>query len=73
MFRGIGSRLPKRNSVLGHHENPEEFEPSRTEAEAKTFLERLSEIYEDERNKSLPAISDETMLYWREGVGNAGS
>jgi hypothetical protein len=68
MFREIGSRLPKRNSVLGHHENPEEFEPSRTEAEANAFLERLSETYEDQRNKSLPAISDETMLYWRKAV-----
>ncbi len=42
------------------------------EAEAKAFLERLAEIYEDEQNKPLPAISDETMLYWREAVGNAG-
>ena len=42
------------------------------EAEAKAFLECLAEIYEDEQNKPLPAISDETMLYWREAVGNAG-
>jgi len=41
------------------------------EAEAKAFLECLAEIYEDEQNKSLPAISDETMLYWREAVGDA--
>jgi Opioid growth factor receptor (OGFr) conserved region len=42
------------------------------EAEAKAFRECLAEIYEDEQNKPLPAISDETMLYWREAVGNAG-
>jgi hypothetical protein len=42
------------------------------EAEAKPFLECLAEIYEDEQNKPLPAISDGTMLYWREAVGNAG-
>jgi hypothetical protein len=42
------------------------------EAEAKAFLERLAEIYEDEQNKPLPAISDETMLYWKEAAGNAG-
>jgi hypothetical protein len=42
------------------------------ETEAKAFLECLAEIYEDEQNKSLPAISDETMLYWREAVGGAG-
>jgi hypothetical protein len=40
--------------------------------EAKAFLECLAEIYENEQNKPLPAISDETMLYWREAVGNAG-
>jgi hypothetical protein len=42
------------------------------EAEAKAFFGCLSEIYEDEQNKTLPAISDETMLYWREAVGGAG-
>ena len=42
------------------------------EAEAKAFLECLAEFYEDEQNKLLPAISDETMLYWREAVGSAG-
>src|ERR1019366_6849365 len=43
------------------------------EAEAKAFFDRLSEIYQDEQNKPVPAISDETMLYWREAVGGAGS
>ncbi len=38
------------------------------EAEAKAFFDCLSEIYEDEQNKPMPAISDETMLYWREAV-----
>jgi Opioid growth factor receptor (OGFr) conserved region len=42
------------------------------EAEAAAFLECLAEIYEDEQNKPLPAISDETMLYWRDAVGDAG-
>jgi Opioid growth factor receptor (OGFr) conserved region len=42
------------------------------EAEAKAFFDCLSEIYEDEQNKPLPAISDETMLYWKEAVGDAG-
>jgi hypothetical protein len=32
----------------------------------------LSGIYEEEQNKPLPAISDETMLYWKEAVGDAG-
>ena len=43
------------------------------EAEAKAFFDRLSEIYQDEQNKPVPAISDETMRYWREAVGDAGS
>lgn len=43
------------------------------EAEAKAFFDCLSEIYEDEQNKPLPAISDETMLYWRKAVGDGGS
>jgi hypothetical protein len=43
------------------------------EAEAKAFFDCLSEIYEDEQNKPIPAISDETMLYWREAVGDVGS
>ena len=42
------------------------------EAEAKAFFGCLSEIYEDEQNKTLPALSDETMLYWRKAVGDAG-
>jgi len=41
------------------------------EAEAKAFFDCLSEIYDDEQNKPMPAISDETMRYWREGVGEA--
>jgi hypothetical protein len=43
------------------------------EAEAKAFFDCLSEIYEDEQNKPMPAISDETILYWGEAVGDAGS
>ena len=43
------------------------------EAEAKTFFECLSEIYEDEQNKPMPAISDETMQYCTEAVGDAVS
>jgi len=43
------------------------------EAEANAFFDCLSEIYEDEQNKPLPAISDETMLYWRKAVGDGGS
>jgi hypothetical protein len=42
------------------------------EAEAAAFLECLAEIYEDEQDKPLPAITDETMLYWREAVGDTG-
>jgi len=42
------------------------------EAEAKAFFDCLSEIYEDEQNQPLPAISDETMQYWKEAVGDAG-
>jgi hypothetical protein len=42
------------------------------EAEAAAFLECLAEIYEDEQDKPLPAITDETMLYWRDAVGDAG-
>ena len=38
------------------------------EAESKSFLECLAENYEDTQNKPLPAISDETMLYWREAL-----
>ena len=43
------------------------------EAEAKAFFDCLAEIYEDEQNKPMPAISEETMLYWREAVGDACS
>ena len=43
------------------------------EAEAKAFFDCLCEIYKDEQNKPMPAISDGTMLYWREAVGDAGS
>lgn len=43
------------------------------EAEAKAFFDCLSKIYEDEQNKPMPAISDETMLYWREAAGRAGN
>jgi hypothetical protein len=42
-------------------------------AEANAFFDCLSEIYEDERNKPMPAISDETILYWGEAVGHAGN
>jgi len=39
------------------------------EAEAKALFACLSEIYEDERDKEQPAISDETLRYWSEAVG----
>jgi len=42
------------------------------EAEAKALFDCLCKIYEDEQKKPLPAISDETMLYWKEAVGDAG-
>lgn len=42
------------------------------EAEAKAFFACLSEIHEDEQNKPLPAISDETMLYWRKAISHIG-
>ena len=38
------------------------------EAEARAFFDCLSEIYEDEQNKPMPAISSETMLYWRGAI-----
>jgi Opioid growth factor receptor (OGFr) conserved region len=41
------------------------------EPEAKAFFGCLAEIYGDEQNKPLPAISDETMAYWRKAVGHA--
>lgn len=37
-------------------------------AEAEAFFERLSAIYEEEQNNTLPAISDETFEYWRSGI-----
>ena len=43
------------------------------EAESRAFFGCLSGIYEAEQNKPMPAISDETMLYWREAAGDAGS
>ena len=43
------------------------------EAEAKAFFDYLSEIYKYEQNKPMPAISDETMLYWREAASHLGS
>jgi Opioid growth factor receptor (OGFr) conserved region len=43
------------------------------EGEAKAFFDCLSQIYDDEQDKPLPAISYETMLYWREAVGDAGN
>jgi hypothetical protein len=33
----------------------------------------LADIYEDEQKKPTPAISDRTMLYWREAAGHAGN
>jgi hypothetical protein len=41
------------------------------EAEAKAFFDCLSKIYEDEQSRPIPAISDETMRYWKKAVGNA--
>jgi hypothetical protein len=43
------------------------------EAEAKAFFDCLCEIYDREQDKPMPAISNETMLYWREAAGQAGS
>jgi len=42
------------------------------EAEVKAFFGCLSEIYENEQNKPAPAISDETMLYWKQAVADGG-
>jgi hypothetical protein len=42
------------------------------EREATAFFNCLSEIYEDEQDKPMPAISDEAMQYWREAVGDVG-
>ena len=38
------------------------------EPEAKAFFGCLAEIYEDEQNKPIPAISDETTGYWRKAA-----
>ena len=38
------------------------------EAEARAFFECLSEIYENEQSQPRPAISTETILYWRGAV-----
>jgi len=41
------------------------------EAEARAFFECLSEIYENEQSQPRPAISTETIPYWRRAVGDA--
>jgi hypothetical protein len=38
------------------------------EAEADAFFDCLSEIYNDQQSNPVPAISDDTMRYWREAV-----
>jgi len=38
------------------------------EAEATAFFGCLVEIYEDEQNKPIPAISEETVVYWRKAA-----
>jgi hypothetical protein len=43
------------------------------EVEAKALFDCLSDIYEDELRKPMPAISDETMEYWREAAAQAGT
>jgi hypothetical protein len=43
------------------------------EPEAKAFFGCLTEIYEEERIKPIPAISEETMAYWRKAVLIVGS
>jgi hypothetical protein len=40
------------------------------DADARAFFECLAEIYEDEKSKPLPAISDETFEYWRRAAGD---
>ncbi len=42
------------------------------EAEANAFFDCLCEIYDEEHNKPHPAISEETMRYWREAVSDGG-
>ncbi|MGA8345099.1 MAG: opioid growth factor receptor-related protein [Candidatus Sulfotelmatobacter sp.] len=55
------TRILKGLSVLG------------MEAESRAFFDCLSGIYDAEQNKAVPAISDETMRYWREAVGDAAA
>jgi hypothetical protein len=42
------------------------------EAEAKAFFGCLSGVYDDEQSKPMPAISEDTMQYWRKALGDAG-
>jgi hypothetical protein len=42
------------------------------EPETRAFFGCLAEIYEDERIKPIPAISDETMAYWRKALSKLG-
>jgi Opioid growth factor receptor (OGFr) conserved region len=42
------------------------------EPEARAFFSCLAEIYEDEQNRPIPAISNETMEYWRKASGQLG-
>jgi hypothetical protein len=42
------------------------------EAEANAFFNCLCQIYEDEQNKPSPAISEETMGYWRKASVQLG-
>jgi len=42
------------------------------EAEGRAFFECLSQSYDEEQNKPLPAISDETKRYWQEAVVDGG-
>ena len=64
--------LPEITTICGSRESLRCLTVLGLEAEAKAFLECLSEIYEDEQNKPTPAISDETMLCWRDAIGDAG-
>jgi hypothetical protein len=42
------------------------------EPEARAFFSCLAEIYEDEQNKPIPAISNETIEYWRKASAQLG-
>src|SRR5882672_5600137 len=55
------TRIPRCLSILG------------LEPEARAFFDCLSGIYGDEQNKPMPAISDETILYWRKAGGHGCS